>query len=164
EEEQLVLFDWSTHAAAKLILFERRLGGIEKVPSVERAVAQKLIRGPMQVIRARFGDRIHDGPIAAELGTVGVGENRELRNRLNTKRCAHDARSGTMVPETLNISAVQKIGLAFRPRAGDAKVLLDAVQEILTTLSDLGSRRDAGNQRNQIREVASVQRQIVNLF
>src|SRR5262245_31082604 len=118
----------------------------------------------MEVVGAGLGDGVHHRSIAAELGAVGVGENRELRNRLNAKRGAHDARPGTMVPEALNISAVQKIGLTLRTRTGDAKVLLDAVQEILTTVSDLGSRRDAGNQRNQICEVAPIQRKVVDLF
>ena len=72
-----------------------------------------------------------------------------------------------MVPETLNIGIVEKIGLAFGPRAGDAEVGLDAIEKILGTgsgVSDLGSRRYAGGQCNQIRKVAPVQRQIVDLL
>src|SRR5207249_5728739 len=74
---------------------------------------------------------------------------------------------GTMVPEALNIGVVQKIGLAFSPRAGDAEVGLDAVQEIRDAssgVSDLGSSRHAGDQSNQIREVAPVQAQVVDLL
>src|SRR5207248_10485243 len=139
----------------------------EKVASVESAVAQKLICGSMEVVGAGLGDGIHHGSIAAELSAVGIGENRELRDSLNTQRCAHDTRPGTMVPEALNIGVVQKISLAFRPRAGDAEVGLNAVQEIRDAgsgVSDLGSSRHSGDQSNQVREVAPVQRQVVDLF
>ena len=121
----------------------------------------------MQVVGARSAHGIHHGPITAELGAVSVRENGELSDSLNTQRCAHDAGPGTMVPEALNIGVVQKIGLAFRPRAGDAEVGLDAVQEIRDAssgVSDLGSGRHAGDQSNQIREVAPVQGQVVDLL
>src|SRR5881396_2385671 len=167
EEEQLVLLDRSAEAGAKLVLPERGLDAVEKLASVKSAVAHKLIRRPMQVVGARFGHGVHHCSIAAELGAISVGKNRELRNRLNTQRGAHDSRPGTMVPETLNIGTVQKIGLAFRPRAGDAEVGLDTVEEILGTgsgVSDLGSRGYAGDQSNQVGEVAAVQRQVVDLL
>src|SRR5439155_22404326 len=167
EEEQLVLLDRSAEAGAKLVLPERGLDAVEKVASVESAVAQKLIRRPMQVVGARSAHGMHHGPIAAELGAVSVRENRELSDSLNTQRCAHDAGPGTMVPEALNIGVVQKIGLAFSSRAGDAEVGLDAVQEIRDAgsgVSDLGSSRHAGDQSNQIREVAPVQGQVVDLL
>src|SRR5437667_11211454 len=131
-------------AGAKQVLPERGLDDVEKVASVESAVAQKLIRRPMQVVGARSAHGIHHGPITAELGAVSVRENRELSDSLNTQRCAHDAGPGTMVPEALNIGVVQKIGLAFSPRAGDAEVGLDAVQEIRddgSGVSDLGYNR-----------------------
>ena len=164
EEEQLVLLDRSAEAGAKLVLPERGLDAVEKVASVESAVAQKLIRRPMQVVGARFAYGIYDCAIAAELGAVGVGKNRELGDRLDTQRCAHDAGPGTMVPEALNIGVVQKISLTFRPRAGDAEVILNAVQEICAAVSDLGARRHSGDQSNQVREIAPVQRQIADLL
>ena len=40
----------------------------------------------------------------------------------------------------------------------------DAIQEIRTALPDLRARRNAWDQRHQIREVAPVQRQIVDLL
>src|SRR5438105_2175421 len=84
--------------------------------------------------------------------------------RSNTQRCAHDTRPGTMVPEALNIGVVQKISLTFRPRARDAEVIFNAVQEICAAVSDLGSRRHSGDQGNQVREIAPVQRQIADLL
>src|SRR5436190_17346637 len=69
-----------------------RNGGLtpsKKVARVESAVAQKLICRSMEFVGAGFGDGIHHGSIAAELSAVGIGENRELRDSLNTQRGAH---------------------------------------------------------------------------
>ena len=94
----------------------------------------------MQGVGAGLAGGIHHRTVAAELGAVGIGENRELGDRLNTQRGAHNAGSGTMVPETLNIGAVQQIGLSFGPRAGNTEVVLGPVEQIRAPFPDLGPR------------------------
>src|ERR1700744_353236 len=118
----------------------------------------------MEGISAGLAYCIYNGPVTAELGAIGIGENGELRNGLNTQRCAHHARSGAVVPKTLNVSAVQEISLAFRSRAGNAEVVLRTIKQIRPTVTNLGTRRYSWYQRHEIREVAAIERQVVDLL
>ena len=120
----------------------------------------------MKTVGAGFAGRIHHRAIAAELSAVRVGEYREFGDGLNAEGSAQHARTRPVGPEALNVDVVQKIRLAFRPCAGNAEVSLQAVQQVRAPGwgSDPVSRCDSWRQRDEVRKIAAVQRQVRNLF
>src|SRR6478672_13571637 len=98
----------------------------------------------METVGPGPADRVHHRAVAAKLRAISIGQERKLRDRFDAERRAHYARSGPVRPESLNVGAVQKIGLAFRARPGNAEVVLDAVEQVRAALSDLRSRGDTG--------------------
>src|SRR6202042_2321185 len=167
EEEQLVLLDGPSNTAAKLILaVGRYLRRVKEVAPVQVAVAEEFVQGAVKTVGAGFAGRIHHRAIAAELSAIGVGEDLEFGDGFNTEGSAQHARTRPVGPEALNVDIVQKIRLAFRPGAGNAEVSLQAVQQVRAAgwRPHSVSSCDSWRQRNQVRKIAAVQRQVRNLF
>src|SRR6185312_808921 len=164
EEEQLVSFDRSAKGRAELVLAEGRLrSAIEEVAGVKRAVAEELVGGSVEAVGARLRRRVDDSAVAAKLRSVSIGEDRKLRDRFDSQRRAHHPRARAVIPEALYVRAVEQISLAFRPRARHAEIVLDTIEQVRAAVTDLRSRGYPGNERDEIREVAAVERQVVDL-
>ena len=118
----------------------------------------------MVLVGAGFAYRVHHRAVAAKLRAVGVGKNGKLRDGVNAERCAHDARSRAMLPETLHIGAVEQIRLTLRAGARNGEVVLQAVEQVGAAITDLRAARDTGNQGDEVREIPAVERQIGDLL
>src|SRR5215510_2551180 len=122
KEEQLVSLDWPSQRASELIPVKRRNVRrriIEVILRIENAVAQKFKRRTMRRVRARSAHRIDHGAGSSEFSAVGVGQDAELLNRLDSERIAGDGRSRAMVEEALQLRVVEQERLTDRPRSRD---------------------------------------------
>src|SRR5262245_7037621 len=122
EEEEPVFLDGPSQRAPELIPAKRgnvRRLVIEVILRVEYAVAQKFKHRTMRRVRARSAHRIDHGAGSSEFSAVGVGQDAELLNRLDSERIAGDGRSRAMVEEALQLRVVEQERLTDRPRSRD---------------------------------------------
>ena len=168
EEERFVLLDGAAKAAAKLVLAQRRDRGsrrarrqeiIEVLARVKGAIAQELIRGPVDAIGARLTDRVDDRAVAAELRAEGIGQRLELADGLDAQGVAGN-RSDSLVPIGDQVFVIQQDLLALGPSSGH-RVLIRA--SLKTGALERRVRRHAGRQLDQLFEVTAVQRQFAHL-
>src|SRR5438552_3497602 len=81
EEKQFVLHDRAANNAAKLMLFQLRLGGIEVAGRIQPLVSVKLEKGSMEAVGSRLCDRIHDGTGELSiLSAEAIGQQTKLRD------------------------------------------------------------------------------------
>src|SRR4029077_2527811 len=85
EEEQFVAHDRPANGSSKLISPEgRNFRTVKEIPRVHRAVSKELERGSMQVVAARFADRIDDTAGASSvLGGVCIRQDGKFANRID---------------------------------------------------------------------------------
>src|SRR5262245_35840993 len=164
KEEELVFLDLSSQRASELIPVKcgnvrRRI--IEVILRVENAVAQKFKHRAMQGVRARSADRVDYGAGSSEFSAVGVGQDAELLNRLDSERVACDGRSRPVVEETLQFRVVEQERLADGPRTGDRIVGSLPVESggSASTRRALWDGLHTRRQRQQRRKIPAIQRQ-----
>ena len=173
KEKRFVLLDGTAEAAAELILTVRRWlrarvprldNSVEEVASLELVVAQKLVRGAVERVRARTAGSVDYRAAAAELCGVRVGQRLKLRDRLHSERRSQPARARTIVPEIHHVLIVQEISLSGRTRSGDRVLLTISIKRAPGARSAQRDLCHAGSQRQKLREVSPVEREIGNLL
>ena len=109
EEECLALLYRTADAASELIAPERsRLFQLKKIPGVQRVIAQKLVNGTMEHVRARPRHRVDGGSVATKLGAVGIRERLKFRDRFDSKGRACNGGTRSPLPPVLDVFAVQQ--------------------------------------------------------
>src|SRR4029450_3793847 len=116
EEESAVLaaVTWNPHGPAhggsKLVHAKRRFFRSEKIPGVERAVAQEVKETSMQFVGAGLDVYIHHGPSRApELGAHGIGLDAKLRNGVGRRSVNETGLVGQILGKTVVVDAVEQI-------------------------------------------------------
>ena len=160
EDERPVVADRRAERGAELVAREVGLRrGIEVVARVEGVVAMVEVAAAVALVGARFRDRV-DLPsgAAAELGSVGIGLDPELPDRLGAERGARRA-SGRPVGEVVERRPVQQVHVGPRVLAVDAhgQPVGDHRASVAMRVGD-----DAGLQERQVGVVAAVQRQVAD--
>src|SRR5262245_35832313 len=110
KEEKLVSLDWPTERASELIPAKRgnvRRRIVEVILRVENAVAKEFKRRTVQRVRARPAHRVDHGAGSSEFSAVGVSQDAELLNRLDSERVTGDGRSRPVVEEPLQFRIVE---------------------------------------------------------
>src|SRR5262245_45694727 len=109
EEEEPVFLDGPSQRAPELIPAKRgnvRRRIIEVILRIEYAVAQEFKRRTVQRVGAGPAYRVDHGAGSSEFSAVGVGQDAELLNRLDSERVARDGRSRPVVEEPLQFRVV----------------------------------------------------------
>src|SRR4051794_15411467 len=161
EEEMLLLHDRPAEAEAVLIEVirtlhaRRRLDRVDVVVRVVAAVAQKVERGAVELVRARLGNDVDDAPArAAVLGRVGVGVDLELLHGVLRKLVRRAARAGAaerlaeegvVIVRAVNDERIQCAALAGEADVAEAYVA-----------------HDAGRGQREVDEAPAVGRQVLN--
>src|SRR6266436_3733606 len=158
-QERFIFFDRTSQRAAKLVPLERRdplssqslTRGIEKVPGVQRAIAQKLEERTVQSIGAGLRDNadLRACPLAV-FGRVGIGHHIEFPDGVNVMTDAYSAeygkRAGAQVSVVTQSGSNTLHGSLFeflRNSALDARNFFDPPSE------GLGGKRIPPFKRNQ---------------
>ena len=169
EEERLVRDNRAADGASELILLERRLllaGAVrEEVVGVELVVAQELVGDAVKRVAAGFGDDV-DLPagIPPLIGGIEVGLNLEFLDRLDVRAKHRHERQPRVV-----VDPVVQVVVRVFPVAVDEQ--LRAWTEVIgpRAAHDGAAHAGAGArharaERGQLHEVASAERQVLNLF
>src|SRR5262249_12157476 len=121
KQKQLVLLDGASQGSPKLIPLERTLDIIEEVPGIQGAVAQKLERASVPLVRPG-GRHNADLPAGAfsVLGAIGVRQNVVFPHCVHTEQLA--AGSGRRNEKTAGVpanvvDAIDHKTVGFRPLA-----------------------------------------------
>ena len=104
KEEKTVFDHRASDDAPKLIALENTLGGIEEVAGIEHIIPQKLEGCAMNLVRARFGNRVDNG--AREASILRVKRVRHQPEFLNGVERGNDG--SPVVPAFFNVSAVNQ--------------------------------------------------------
>ena len=169
EEERAVLPDRPAERAAELVVAERVLRGrllVEEVAGSQGIVAEVLVDRASQVIGARPGDDVDDGAGVAAVFGLGAGEHRELGHGIDGKHGGGGAENaglvdGRQVPiPVVHVGAVEQIVVGAAAVAVDAEEAEGAGGVVDT--AGVGAR--PGNQRHELHEVASVERDLRGLL
>ena len=125
EEEGLVLPDRRPQGGAELVAGQGRLRGglVEVVARVQRVVAEELVAGAVEGVRARARDRVDDASRrAAVLRRVVARQHRELLDGVDAQ--VHAARApGRAVGVVVDAHAVQAVVVLLRPVAGHGQLV-----------------------------------------
>ena len=145
------------------ILEERAVGlrrlADEEVARVERVVAQELERGAAQLIGAGLGGHGHDAGAASELRGEHAREHLELADLLDRRRDDHGVERELVVVDAVDEPAVRVRLMAERVEVGRAaRVERAGAGQVLVRLP----RRDARHEIDERREVAAVERQLLD--
>ena len=114
------MHDGPAESAAELVENVMRLGlrqRREEISGVERLVAQKLVRAPPELVRARLDRDVHHAAgIPAEFGGIEAGLHLELLHGVDRRLDRHRGVQAVVV-----VDAVNEIRVAGIPRAVDEK-------------------------------------------
>ena len=157
EEERAIALDRSADGAAELIAMEVRLVAACRRSSVRRA---RRCGGTRTAAGEAVGARLRQhvdlaAGVAAELGTVGVGLDAELADRLHAERGARRA-AGRPVREVVLQRAVEQVDVRSRILTVDAHA--EPVRDDRAAVA-MRKREHARLQQRQVGVVAAVQRQ-----
>src|SRR5207244_3171267 len=122
EQEELVLLDRAAQGQAEVITLElRNLLLIEVVSSVQRGIAQKLVRRPMQAVcAARRNDRDLGTLSFAIARRIGIRDYIELAYRVDTQQLPASAAGGHVDQGCSGVlDAVQQKKIVLRPPSRD---------------------------------------------
>ena len=148
--------------AAELVRIERRLGGGEEIPGVQRIVAIVLEHRSAEAIAAGPDREVHDGAAEhAELGGRVVGLDLEFLDRLERRRDVDERVQRLVVRDAVEHVVVP------RPRHAVDAVVHEAPgaggRGVLREVGE-AARDRAGRQRDELLEQTPVQRQRLDLL
>ena len=113
-----------------MIAAERRLGGIEEIPRVQRAVANELEDVAMKAVRSRpCRSANHSARRAADLRRIVARQDRELFHGIDSKIYAQRA-SGRAVGVVVYADAVKTRVILARPSPGDRHLRAETVSSL----------------------------------
>ena len=131
----------------------------EKVPGVERVVAQVLEHRAVEHVASRLGRDRDDARAAAELRREDAGEHLELADLFHRRRDDHGVERVLVVVDAVDQPRVGVGLMAERVEVRRAARIEGAgARQVLAGLS----RRDARRQVHKGREVPAVQRQLLD--
>ena len=172
-QERFIFFDRTSQRAAKLVPLEGRdplssqslTRGIEKVPGVQRAIAQKLEERTVQSIGAGLRDNadLRACPLPV-FGRVGIGHHIEFPDGVNTQQLSADApRRNADVAAARVFNAIHQEEVVERPTAGHSEI-----GPFPRTHCRPGFERrivdGPGIESDQVVEAATVERQVLDLL
>ncbi len=138
-------------AAAELIALQFGHDQREKVPRIKGVIADELVGGAVELVRARLGDGIDNRARSSSVfGAVVVGEDAELFERV---RVGNDR--GSVELRIVVIASVKQIVVGETARAVDRDRAVLAQTRI-----GRNARNRAGDQKLEIERVSTVERKL----
>ena len=166
EEEDLVADDRSAHAVSELVFPECRHLRLEHIPGRERVVLEIVGTAAVQLVRSALGDHLDLRPaVAAVHGGEVVGDHAHFLDRFGVGRQVRDAATRDAV--RARVVDGEGIGLVALTAGVDARRGLAGEGVVAGTAGAERGRnpftRDARLERDQVIEVAAVERHLLQL-
>jgi hypothetical protein len=168
EAEDPILQDWSADAAAELVLLQRGLRGGrtgEEIARLKLVVPIELPGRTVQLVGASLRDHVHDrAGVAAEFGAVRMRLDLEFLNGVR-RRAHHETR----IERVVVAGAVEEKVVRLVPHAIDVEAGGDSAKSSRRGVSGRATqsrrgRDDTRYNESQLREVASVERELDNFL